>query len=150
MNVSKECLHIIKKFEGFKAKPYLCPAGIPTIGYGSTYYFLSDNKVKLTDRAISPAYAESLLICSIYRYEQAVKRYVSAKINQNQFDALVSFCYNVGNEAFRKSTLLKRINANPNDERINAEFKRWIFANGRILNGLVKRRKEEAKLYFTK
>lgn len=150
MNVSKECLRIIKKFEGFCAKPYLCPAGVPTVGYGSTYYFTKRDKVKLTDKPMTIEEAEELLGYHILKYEEAVNRYVSATINQNQFDALVSFCYNVGNEALRKSTLLKRVNANPNDERIKAEFARWIFANGRILNGLVKRRKQESKLYFTK
>jgi len=74
---------------------------------------------------------------------------VVSSINQNQFDALVSFCYNVGVTNFKKSTLLKIVNNNPNDPNVAIQFGRWIRANGRVLAGLVKRRKSEADLYFS-
>lgn len=140
---------LIKKYEGFKSKPYLCPAKVPTIGYGATYY-PNGTKVKLTDPAITEAYASNLLEVMLRPYERAVDSYCRDDINQNQFDALVSFAYNLGNSALKGSTLLKKVNKNPNDPAIAKEFAKWVNANGKKLSGLVKRRAEESALYFTK
>ena len=95
MKTSPQGLAIIKKFEGFRSKPYLCPAGVPTIGYGSTRY--EDGRpVKMTDAPITEAQAQELLQATLAKYEDCVNGAVKMPINQNQFDALVSFAFNVG------------------------------------------------------
>ena len=90
-----------------------------------------------------------MLLEMLKKYEWTVERYVRMIINQNMFDALVSFCYNVGPEAFRKSTLLKRINVDPYDSDIKKQFARWNRGGGRVLKGLVTRRAQAAELDFT-
>jgi lysozyme len=147
MKTSISGLEMIKKHEGFRAKPYLCPANVPTIGYGATYY-LNGTNVSMTDGSISKSQATDLLKKMVERYEQGVERYLQVEVNQNQFDALVSFAYNLGLGAFKSSTLLKKINVDPCDPDIAYQFKRWVRANGIKLEGLVRRRDEEAKLYF--
>lgn len=141
-------LNLIKKKEGFVSIPYKCQAGVPTIGYGSTYY---DNgkKVTMSDPGITEEQATKLLSNTIKGFEKAVNTYVTSDINQNQFDALVSFTYNVGPDQFRKSTMLKYININPNDPNIALEFAKWVKVKGNVSKGLVKRRAEESKLYFS-
>tara|TARA_R110000772_G_scaffold37589_3_gene89189 strand:- start:821 stop:1267 length:447 start_codon:yes stop_codon:yes gene_type:complete len=141
-------IELIKKYEGFESKPYRCPAGVPTIGYGATYYPNGD-RVTMNDKSINEAEAEELLYSMVSSYENAVNRYVQTFISQNQFDALVSFTYNLGAGALQKSTLLKKVNQNPCDLYISNQFSRWVKAGGKTLNGLVKRRKEEAELYFS-
>lgn len=138
---------LIKKYEGFMGKAYLCPAGVPTIGYGNTYY-PNGAKVKIGDPPITEPKATEMLLAVLTKYEAAVNRYVQKPINQNQFDALVSFTYNLGMENLRTSTLLKKLNINPADATIAAEFLKWTRANGVVLAGLKKRRTEEAQLYF--
>ena len=144
---SKNGIAFIKKYEGFKSKPYLCPANVPTIGYGATYY-PNGQKVKLADPAIDEKHASLLLEAMLNPYEKAVDSYCRDDINQNQFDALVSFAYNLGNSALKSSTLLKKVNVNPNDKTIRNEFLKWRFAGGKRLPGLVNRRTEESNLYF--
>jgi lysozyme len=139
-------LNLIKQFEGFLAKPYKCPAGIPTIGYGATYY-PSGSKVSLNDKAITEGQASTMLMNMLRTYEKSVDTFCRDDINQNQFDALVAFAYNVGINALKSSTLLKKVNANPNDPAIRAEFLKWNKANGRALKGLTNRRIAEADLY---
>ena len=148
MRISKNGLDLIKKYEGLKLEPYLCPANVPTIGYGATYY-LDERKVSMDDSKITELYAEELLLSMLTRYEKGVERYVQVEINQNQFDALVSFAYNLGLGALKESTLLKKVNSNPCDENISYQFNRWTKAGGKELSGLVKRRKEEGHLYFS-
>jgi lysozyme len=141
-------LSIIKKYEGLKLEAYICPANVPTIGFGSTFY-PDGRRVKLGDK-ITITEAESILLHDIKRFEKEVRNSVKIEITNNQLSALVSFVYNVGASAFRKSTLLKKVNANPTDLSIHNEFMRWTRAGGKVLPGLVKRRAEESKLYFTK
>ena len=148
MRISKKGIQLIKDFEGFEAKAYLCPAGVPTIGYGATYYPNNNTSVKLTDREVSESYATILLEDMVGRYERGVMRYVTSKLTSNQFDAIVSFAYNVGLGALKSSTLLKRVNANPCDEDIAYQFSRWNKAGGKPLKGLTKRRKAESDLYY--
>ncbi len=148
MRISQKGIDLIKHFEGFRAKPYLCPARIPTIGYGATYY-ADGTKVRITDNPISKEDAEALLRDHLKHYEKAVDRYTRDDITQEQFDALVSFAYNLGVSALRRSTLLKKVNQNPKDKNIDYQFSRWVRANGRVLKGLQKRRKAESKLYFS-
>lgn len=148
MTTGKKGLDLIKKYEGFFAKPYEDPIGIPTIGYGATYY---PNKVKVTmkDKPLTEKEASDLLVQMLKVYENQVALLVRKPINQNQFDALVSFTYNLGATNLGKSTLLKKVNANPNDPTIRQEFEKWNRASGKVFNGLTKRRKDEAALYFS-
>jgi lysozyme len=137
----------ITKHEGLRLKPYLCPAKIPTIGYGNCYY--SDGKrVTLLDKDITKQQAFEMFKEIANRFAKRVDTLVTSNINQNQFNALVSFAYNVGTGNFASSTLLKKVNKNPNDLTIKAEFLRWNKANGKVINGLTNRRIEEADLYF--
>jgi len=142
MKTSDKGIDLIKKHEGFRAKAYKCPAGKWTIGYGHTL------NVKSTD-VISLDEAEYFLKKDVEFAENEVNRH-NLNINQNQFDALVSFVFNLGVENFTRSTLLRKIKSNPNDPTIREEFEKWIYADGKVLNGLVRRRKDEADLYFTK
>ena len=143
----KAGIDLIKEFEGFRSKPYLDAVGVPTIGYGATHYG-NGVKVKMSDKPITEAEASALLQDMLKQYEKAVLDNVTSKINQNQFDALVSFTYNLGVANFKKSTLLKKVNANPMDLTISHEFLRWNRAGGKVLAGLTRRRKAEAELYF--
>jgi lysozyme len=147
--ISKKGLDLIKKFEGLKLKPYLCSAGVPTIGYGNTLYE-NGKKVSLKDTIITEQRATELLSHSLKNLEQHVDSFCRDDINQNQFDALVSFAFNLGPYNLKSSTLLKKVNKNPNDPTIRNEFMRWTKAGGKVLKGLVERRKCEADLYFSK
>jgi len=147
--IGKKGLELIKSFEGLKLKPYLCAAGVPTIGFGNTFYE-NGKKVTLNDQVITEQRAVELLEYSLLKFEQYVDSYCRDDINQNQFDALVSFCYNLGPVNLKNSTLLKKVNKNPNDITIRNEFMKWNKAGGRALKGLTKRRTAEADLYFSK
>ena len=146
--ISKKGLDLIKKFEGLKLKPYLCSAGVPTIGYGNTFYE-TGKKVTLNDPQITEKRAEELLAHLLVSFEKYVDSYCRDDISQSQFDALVSFAYNLGPNSLKSSTLLKKVNANPSDPTIKAEFLKWTKAGGRVLKGLVLRREAEAALYFS-
>lgn len=143
---SQKGLNLIKSFEGLSLKPYLCPAGIPTISYGLTYYS-NGTKVKLTDKPITQQQADTMLMNALKHYEQGVDSFTTDLVNQNQFDALVSFAYNCGLGNLKSSTLLKKVNANPNDPTIRQEFLKWNKGGGKVLPGLTKRRTAEANLY---
>jgi lysozyme len=145
MKPTESCYNIIKKWEGLKTLSYLCPAGIPTIGYGSTFY-ANGSKVKLGE-VITLECADKLMMFEVDKL--ALKLVNKADFNQNQFNAIVSLCYNIGLGAFEKSTLLKKAKINVNDASIRDEFMKWVKGGGKTLPGLVKRRKEEADLYFT-
>jgi len=140
MKTSDKGIEFIKRHEGLRLKAYQCPAGVWTIGYGST------GGVRPGD-VITEAQAEVKLREDLRTAENEVNRH-KLNINQNQFDSLVSFTFNVGSGNFRSSTLLKRIKENPNHPDIKNQFNRWIYAGGKVLHGLIKRRAEEAKLYF--
>jgi lysozyme len=136
-------------FEGYKAKSYLCPASVVTIGWGSTMY-TDGRKIKLGD-TINEQQGEELLMWELKNKSIAL---AGLNLNQNQFDSLLSFVYNLGVGAFAKSTLKKKILANPNDPTIKAEFMKWNKARvgGQLmeLKGLTRRRTAEAELYFKK
>jgi lysozyme len=144
---SAKGINLIKKYEGLSLKPYKCPAGLATIGYGATYY-PNGIKVKLTDKPISEYEASTMLSNMLRHYEQGVDSYTRDDITQGQFDALVSFAYNCGLGNLKSSTLLKKVNANPNDPSIRQEFLKWNKGGGKALAGLTKRRTEEANLYY--
>ena len=140
---------MIKMFEGYKAKSYLCPASIVTIGWGSTMY-TDGSKIKLGD-TINEQQAEQLLMWELKNKSISLH---GLNLNQNQFDSLLSFVYNLGIGAFSKSTLKKKILINPNDPAIKDEFMKWNKATvgGKLieLKGLTRRRTAEAELYFKK
>jgi len=138
---------IIRKFEGLKLRAYLCPANVWTIGYGNTFYE-NGSKVQEGDK-ITLDRADRLLFFVVQKFEKEVSKMVTSAINENQLGALTSFAFNVGDGNLAKSTLLKKVNANPNDATIRDEFMRWTKAGGKVLNGLVTRRKAEADLYFS-
>ena len=148
IKINEKGIELIKHFEGFRSEPYRCPAGVPTIGYGCTVY-PDGTHVRMSDPPIHKNLATSLLKSQLRRYENGVNRYVKSDINQNQFDALVSFAYNLGLGNLKSSTLLKKVNKDPKDPTIADEFKRWVHCNGEILNGLKERRCKEAELYFS-
>lgn len=135
-------LDIIKKFEGLKLEAYLCPAGIPTIGWGHT------RGVKLGQK-ISAAQAEVFLDHDYQEAEDAVKRLVKVPLNANQLGALTSFVFNLGEGRLMGSTLLRFLNQG--EYRLAAlEFDKWVYSGGKKLNGLIARRKAERELFESK
>jgi lysozyme len=146
--LSPKGFDLIKRFEGLQLQAYKCPAGIPTIGYGNTYY-PNGKKVQLTDEPITQSIADKLLESLLPPYEKAVDSFCRDDISQSQFDALCSFAYNVGVGNLQKSTLIKKVNLNPKDVSIADEFLKWNKSNGAVLKGLTKRRQAEADLYFS-
>ena len=151
MKVNKAGIDLIKRWEGFRAKPYICPAGVPTIGYGTTRY-PNGRRVTMNDAVITEQKAEEYLMKDVVRFEQAVRARLTVVLNENRFSAMVSLCYNIGSAAFGRSTLLKVVNAAPGAHGIRDEFMRWTKAtvNGKKVDlpGLVRRRRDEADLYF--
>ncbi|MBN1989361.1 MAG: lysozyme [Bacteroidales bacterium] len=141
MKTSQKGINLIKGHETLRLKAYLCPAGVLTIGYGHT------KGVKDGD-TITEQQAEQFLKEDLAEAEDAVLR-TKVALNQNQFDALVSFVFNVGASKFNGSTLKKKLLKNASDKSISNEFSRWIYSKGEKLNGLVKRREDEATLYFS-
>ncbi len=144
-------LNLIKEFEGCRLEAYLCPAGKWTIGTGATYY-KNGEKVKEGDK-ITQEEADDLLKWMIEnKYEPGVKMLLGetyAIIPELSRDALTSFAFNCGTAALGKSTLLKRIKENKNDFiKIKGEFDKWVKGGGKVLPGLVKRRKAEFELYL--
>ena len=148
MKLDEKGYNLICSFEGLKLTPYLCSANMATIGYGNTYY-PSGKKVNMTDRPITKEYALEIFKDVANRFAGKVDLLVTKELTQNQFNALVSFTYNVGTGNFASSTLLKKVNINPNDLTIKLEFSKWNKANKKVIDGLTNRRKKEAELYFT-
>lgn len=155
MYTSQNGLDLIIYFEGIVFKAYPDPGtkkdpvkkGEPwTIGIGTTVY-PNGEKVKEGD-VITKEQALNFLKYDVKSFENVINKSVSKYLSQNQFDALVSFVYNVGPTNFKKSTLLKKVNLDPNDPLIGMEFNQWTRANKKVLPGLVKRRRAEADLYF--
>lgn len=142
MKTSNKGIALIKQYEGCKLTEYICPAGVRTIGYGHT-------KDVVPGQKITSLQAENFLRQDLLEVERAISLLVKKPLNQNQFDALASFVFNLGETKFRKSTLLRRINSNPNDSMIAFEFKRWILAGKKSSLGLLERRKAEVKLYYS-
>ena len=141
MKTSQKGIDLIKRFEGFSPVAYLCPAGVWTIGYGHTAGVQEGD-------SIDGDTAEDYLREDLTSAEGAVEKYVKVPLKQCQFDALVSFAYNLGAGNLYSSTLLKMVNRNPDDPSIRQEFEKWVYADGRVLQGLVDRRKAEADMYF--
>ena len=142
MKVSKKGINLIKKYEGCKLESYLCPAQVLTIGYGHTGSDVKRN-MKITEQE-----AEKLLQKDLERFEIGVLKSVKVNLTQNQFDSLVSFSYNCGLGNLQSSTLLKLLNLGDKQSAAK-EFVKWCKANGKVLDGLLKRRLEEQKLFLS-
>ncbi len=147
MSASKRLIALLKSFEGLRLTAYQCSAGVWTIGWGTTRY--PNGSVVKPGDVISEAFAEECLANDLKKFVAAVFAFVGTKLNQNQFDALVDFCYNLGENALKKSALLRKVNANASDPTIEAEFMKWVYANGRKSAGLATRRQAEVYLYFS-
>lgn len=148
MNLSDQLYSFIKNFEGCRLKAYNDGVGIMTIGYGSTMY-PEGTRVKEGDM-ITQERAEFMLKWEVILKAKSVAAFLyNVVLKQQQFDALVSFAYNVGVGNLQKSTLLKKVKLNPNDESIRDEFMKWNKAGGKTLEGLTRRRAAEADLYFS-
>lgn len=145
MKTSDKGLALIEQFEGFSARPYRCPAGIPTIGYGATYY-PDGRRVTMQDKPVSEADATAMLRLMLASYEAGVSRYVQVPVTQGQFDAMVSFAYNIGLSALKNSTLLRLVNAR-DYAGAAAQFARWNKAGGKVLPGLTRRREAERVMF---
>lgn len=148
MKLDNNGYKLIQGFEGCSLSAYLDSAGIATIGYGNITYE-NGVKVKMGDR-ITQERADELFRWFADRFSLQVDASVTVPTSQNQFNALVSLAYNIGIGAFRKSTLLKKVNACPTDPTIRTEFAKWRLAGGKVIRGLIIRRATEADLYFTK
>jgi lysozyme len=148
MKVTNEILDFIKSKEGLKLNAYICPANVWTIGYGNTFYE-DGSKVKQGDK-VTKERADELFINKINEFAKGVKSLLEYELNENQFSALVSFSYNVGLGNFKNSTLLKIVNSDLRNSEVDIrrEFYKWNKGGGKILKGLVIRRKIEADIYF--
>jgi lysozyme len=136
-------IELIKKFEGCKLTAYKCPAGLMTIGWGNTYYS-NGSKVKVGDK-ITQQQADELLLTLLPKYEKTVNNNIKVALTQNQFDALVSFCWNCGSS----NTLFSKVNSNASDLVLWWQT-HYITGGGKTLKGLVNRRKAESELYQLK
>lgn len=134
-----EGVALIKKFEGCELEAYQCSANVWTIGYGHT------KDVEKGD-TITKEEAEQMLVDELHEYENYINKYVNVALSQNQFDALVSWVYNLGPANLKASTMLKVLNDGKYEE-VPYQMKRWNKAGGKVLDGLVRRREAEALLY---
>jgi lysozyme len=139
MNISEEGINLIKKFEGCKLEAYQDAVGVWTIGYGHTKNVHEGQVIKQKE-------AESMLVHELLEYCHHVEKALEVELTQNQFDALVSWTYNLGPTNLNRSTMLKVVNAN-NMSEVPTQIKRWNKAGGKILDGLVRRRKAEALMF---
>ncbi|MEF2578182.1 MAG: lysozyme [Bacteroidales bacterium] len=141
MKASIDAYELIKQFEGLRLEAYLCPAGIWTIGYGHTSGVSPNSFITIQE-------ADEYLHRDVATIEMQLNK-LNLSLRQCQWDAIVSFVFNVGIGNFKASTLLAKIRINPDDNSIIDEFLRWVYANGKVMRGLQKRRLTEMKLYFS-
>jgi lysozyme len=147
MTTGDKGISLIKRFEGFRAKRYLCPAGKPTIGYGHVILPGDPGWLQDADATLTEVQASALLLDDLPEREGVVNFHVIVPLNQNQFDALVDFVYNLGSGAFLWSTLLKRLNEGKYQEAAG-QFGKWVYGGGKVLPGLVDRREAERELFL--
>ena len=139
--ISQQGIDFIKRHEGFSSLPYLCAAGKETIGYGHVIKQGEQFPCGLTEKQ-----AEDILYDDLAEAEQCIFDNVIVDLLPNQFDALVSLIFNIGTKAFEKSTLLRMLNSEQFEEA-GKQFLRWIYANGKVVYGLQKRREKEKRLF---
>jgi lysozyme len=147
MKVSQVGIKLIQTFESCRLQAYQDSKAIWTIGWGNTQYE-NGIRVKKGD-VLTQQRADELFATILLSFEYGVTKRVGASVTQNMFDALVSFSYNLGLGNLDKSTLLKKVNANPLDATIRTEFMKWVNKGSSFEKGLTRRRKAEADLYFT-
>jgi lysozyme len=145
-NAAKIAAEVIKEFEGYSSEPYLCPANVPTIGYGNTMY-PNGERVTMDDPEITEEQSTEMLMDTIKSVEKQVKNVVEVKLPAHKFAALISFTYNVGIGNLSNSTLLAWVNSNPNYSQIPSQFRRWNRGGGKVLKGLIRRREAEIELW---
>lgn len=156
MDISEKGIDFIKEVEGFKNRVYKDSAGLPTIGVGHllTQDELTSGKILISYQSVrykdglTDDQVEQLLRQDLQRFVKAVNDAVRVRLTQNEFDALVSFAFNVGVGAFKSSTLLKRVNAVRKD-KVPYELSRWVYSGGERIPGLINRRNKEAELWST-
>lgn len=141
MKASVDAYELIRQFEGLRLEAYLCPAGIWTIGYGHTSGVSPNSFITIQE-------ADEYLHRDVAAIEMQLNK-LNLSLRQCQWDAIVSFVFNIGIGNFKASTLLAKIRINPDDNSIIDEFLRWVYANGKVMRGLQKRRLTEMKLYFS-
>ena len=139
LKTSQEGISLIKSFEGCELTAYRCSADVPTIGYGHTAG-VSDGDTCTQEEA------ESMLAEDLVEFEDYVKKYVESELQQNEFDALVAWTYNLGPANLKESTMLKELNSG-NFEEVPRQMKRWNRAGGEVLDGLIRRREAESRLF---
>jgi len=139
MKTSDEGISLIKKFEGCRLEPYFCSGNVLTIGYGHT-------KDVIENMSITEDTAEALLKEDLKDFEEQVSNLVKVELNQNQFDALIAWTFNLGSGNLSSSTLLKKLNNSEYGE-VPEQIKRWNKAGGKVLEGLIRRREAEALLF---
>jgi lysozyme len=142
MRTSHKGVEFIKAFEKFSSAAYICPAGLRTIGYG--HVLLHGESYQ----NISTMEAEEILKHDLKNAERAVYRNITAPLEDRQFDALVSFVFNLGSASLQRSSLRQKINYGSDDDEIHREFVRWVYCKGQKLLGLVRRREAEATMYL--
>lgn len=143
-HITEKGLALIQRFEGFAAKPYLCPAGYLTVGYG--HVVLDGERARFLAEPITEEEGQEILARDVQNAEAAVERLIHVPLSDGQFDALVSFVFNLGAGRLQSSTLRRKINTGLHSEA-PAEFRKWVFAGGKRLPGLIRRRDAEARLY---
>ena len=139
LKTSQEGISLIKSFEGCELTAYRCSADVPTIGYGHTAG-VSDGDTCTQEEA------ETMLAEDLVEFEDYVKNYVESELQQNEFDALVAWTYNLGPANLKESTMLKELNSG-NFEEVPRQMKRWNRAGGEVLDGLIRRREAESRLF---
>ena len=142
MKIGKKGVDLIKHFEGFSPTVYLCPASVPTLGYGSTHGITMDSPPITEEEGLE------LLMLDIAKFERAVDRLIKVPLTQGQYDSLVSFSFNLGSGALQSSTLRRKLNRSEYESAAD-EFPKWVFAGGRKLKGLIRRRYAERELYLS-
>lgn len=147
MKLTEKGINLIKEFEGLRLTAYRDSVGVWTIGYGNTFY--EDGSTVKQGHKITQERADRLFRSIVYKFADQVRNALTnpERVSDAQFSAMVSLAYNIGIGAFRGSTLLRKVNANPCDPTIPDEFLRWDKAWGKVLAGLTRRRKAEADLY---
>jgi len=156
ITINDNCANLVKLFEGFYPKAYhdsIDPVGVDTIGYGTIQYppnYLNGKKVEVGDPLITMEQALEFLKWEMSQQIQYVDPLLRDDLTSNQYDAVISFAYNEGVGRFKGSTLRIKVNTDPNDPSIRDEFMKWVYADGQKQGGLLRRRRAEADLYFTK
>ena len=145
MKVNQEGLDIIKHFEGYSSTVYADPIGIPTIGFGSIWD-KEGNRLTMDHEPITEQEGEFLLVRELKHVESAIARLIRVELTENQFSAIASLTFNIGSGRLKSSTLRAKINRE-DYSGASAEFPKWRRAGGRILKGLVRRRKAERELF---